>query len=56
MTIGILAFAVFSATSIEQSDKVFAKSGVSGDKLSNAEKMKVIENVLGTDFWRRWSK
>ncbi len=50
MTIGILAFAVFSAASIEQSDKVFAKSVVSGDKLSNAEKLKVIENVLGTIF------
>ena len=58
MTIAILAFAVFSVASIEQSDKIFAKTsifgdgstGISGDKLSSAEKMRVVENVLGMIF------
>jgi hypothetical protein len=58
MTIWILAFAVFSAASIEQSDKIFAKTSIfgdsstsiSGDKLSSGEKMRVVENVLGAIF------
>jgi hypothetical protein len=58
MTIWILTFAVFSAASIEQSDKIFAKTlfsgdsstSISGDKLNNGEKMRVIENVLGAIF------
>lgn len=58
MTILILAFAVFSAASIEQSDKIFAKTSISGDsstsisgdKLSSGEKMRVVENVLGAIF------
>jgi hypothetical protein len=58
MTIWILAFAVFSAASIEQSDKIFAKTSISGDsstsisgdKLTSGEKMRVVENVLGAIF------
>jgi hypothetical protein len=58
MTMAILAFAVFSIASVEQIDKIFAKTqaagdgsnSISGDKLSNAEKMKVIGNVLGAIF------
>src|SRR6476661_5121443 len=58
MTIWIIVFAVFSAASIQQSDKIFAKTSisgdsstiVSGDKLSSGEKMRVVENVLGAIF------
>ena len=58
MAMAILTFAVYSIASIEQIDKIFAKTqaagdgskSISGDKLSNAEKMKVVGNVLGVIF------
>ena len=58
MTLAILTFAVFSIASIDHIDKIFAKNqaagdgsnGITGDKLSNAEKMKVVGGVLGMIF------
>jgi hypothetical protein len=58
MIMAILIFTVFSIASIGQIDKILAKTqaagdgsnGITGDKLSNAEKMKVIGNVLGAIF------
>ena len=58
LTLAILTFAVFSIASIDHIDKIFAKNqaagdgsnGITGDKLSNAEKMKVVGGVLGMIF------